>query len=73
MNQSMLAVPQSMSPPLDLYGPVAADLEEVERILSQTLKSRYAQVKDVSLVIDEQDIKVHHAVIIVCLLWEINN
>ena len=47
MNQSMLAVPQTVAPPLDLYGPVAADLEEVERILSQTLKSRYAQVQPV--------------------------
>jgi octaprenyl-diphosphate synthase len=47
MNQSMLAVPPTMAPPLDLYGPVAADLEEVERILSQTLKSRYAQVQPV--------------------------
>ena len=47
MNQSMLAVPQRMAPPLDLYGPIAADLEEVERILSQTLKSRYTQVQPV--------------------------
>ncbi len=47
MNQSMLAVPQTVAPPLDLYGPVSADLEEVERILSQTLKSRYAQVQPV--------------------------
>ena len=47
MNQSMLAAPQTMAPPLDLYGPIAADLEEVERILSQTLKSRYAQVQPV--------------------------
>jgi polyprenyl synthetase len=47
MNQSMLAAPQAVAPPLDLYGPVAADLEEVERILSQTLKSRYARVQPV--------------------------
>ena len=49
MNQSMLAVPQRAPPPLDLYGPIAADLEEVERILSQTLKSRYAQVRPSSI------------------------
>src|ERR1700726_3422771 len=47
MNQSMLAVPQTVAAPLDLYSPVASDLEEVERILSQTLKSRYAQVQPV--------------------------
>src|SRR6195256_2229131 len=47
MTQSMLAIPQTMAPPMDLYGPVASDLEEVERILSQTLKSRYAQVQPV--------------------------
>ncbi len=47
MNQSMVAVPQTVAPPLDLYGPIAADLEEVERILSQTLKSRYSQVQPV--------------------------
>ena len=47
MNQSMLAVPPRVAPPLDLYGPIAADLEEVERILSQTLKSRYSQVQPV--------------------------
>ena len=47
MNQSILAVPQTVALPLDLYGPVASDLEEVECILSQTLKSRYAQVQPV--------------------------
>jgi octaprenyl-diphosphate synthase len=47
MNQSLVAVPQRMAAPLDLYGPVAADLEEVERILAQTLRSRYAQVQPV--------------------------
>ena len=47
MNQSMVAVPRTVAPPLDLYGPIAADLEEVERILSQTLKSRYPQVQPV--------------------------
>jgi octaprenyl-diphosphate synthase len=36
-----------VAPPLDLYGPIAADLEEVERILARTLKSRYDQVAPV--------------------------
>jgi octaprenyl-diphosphate synthase len=47
MNQSALAVPQRVTPPFDLYGPISADLEEVERILAQTLRSRYAQVQPV--------------------------
>ena len=47
MSQMMQAVPQTVAPPLDWYAPVASDLEEVERILSQTLKSRYAQVQPV--------------------------
>jgi octaprenyl-diphosphate synthase len=47
MSQMMQAVPQTVAPPLDWYSPVASDLEEVERILSQTLKSRYAQVQPV--------------------------
>jgi octaprenyl-diphosphate synthase len=47
MNQTMQAIPQTVAPPLDWYAPVASDLEEVERILSQTLKSRYAQVQPV--------------------------
>jgi octaprenyl-diphosphate synthase len=32
---------------LDLYGPVAADLEEVERILARSLKNRHARVAQV--------------------------
>jgi len=44
MNQSMLAEPRTFAPPLDLYGPISADLEEVERILARVLKSRYPQV-----------------------------
>lgn len=34
-------------PTLDVHGPIAAELEEVERILARTLKSRYAAVADV--------------------------
>jgi octaprenyl-diphosphate synthase len=47
MSQTMQAIPHTVAPPLDWYAPVASDLEEVERILSQTLKSRYAQVQPV--------------------------
>src|SRR5579872_3578963 len=31
-------------PALDLYGPIASDLEEVERILARSLRNRYAPV-----------------------------
>src|ERR1700730_56740 len=44
MNQIIVADPQGVLAPLDLYGPVAGDLEEVERLLCRTLKSRYAAV-----------------------------
>jgi octaprenyl-diphosphate synthase len=47
MNQSLLADPAVVAPPLDLYGPIAGDLEEVERILARVLKSRYAAVAEV--------------------------
>jgi octaprenyl-diphosphate synthase len=47
MNHSMLAEPQAVAPAPDLFGPAAADLEEVERILARTLRSRYAQVAPV--------------------------
>jgi octaprenyl-diphosphate synthase len=47
MHPSTLAVPPAAAPPLDLAGPIAADLEEVERILARTLKSRYPQVAPV--------------------------
>ncbi len=47
MNQSMVAMPQAVALPFDLYGPIASDLEEVERILARTLKSRYAAVQPV--------------------------
>lgn len=42
-----LAVPPAVAPALDLYGPVVADLEEVERVLARTLRSRYPQVTPV--------------------------
>jgi octaprenyl-diphosphate synthase len=41
---------QNASPPAaspDLYGPIARDLEEVERILARTLQSRYACIAPV--------------------------
>jgi octaprenyl-diphosphate synthase len=44
MNQTLINMPTVASPPLDLYSPVAADLEEVERVLARTLQSRYAAV-----------------------------
>jgi octaprenyl-diphosphate synthase len=47
MNPSTLAVPPVTSPALDLYGPIAADLDEVERILARSLKNRYARVAQV--------------------------
>src|SRR2546423_12085692 len=47
MNQSILVSPQVVVPPLDLYGPIAGDLEEVERILARVLKSRYRAVAEV--------------------------
>jgi octaprenyl-diphosphate synthase len=42
-----LAVPPAVVPALDFYGPIAADLEEVERVLARTLRSRYPQVAPV--------------------------
>lgn len=47
MNQSVLVKPQSAAPALDLYGPIAGDLEEVERVLARTLKSQYQAVAEV--------------------------
>jgi octaprenyl-diphosphate synthase len=47
MDQFTLAIPQSVAPAPDLYGPVAADLEEVERILARSLKNRYPRVAEV--------------------------
>jgi octaprenyl-diphosphate synthase len=42
-----LAVPPAAAPDPDFYGPIAADLEEVERVLARTLRSRYARVAPV--------------------------
>lgn len=47
MNPSVVVEPRVVVPTLDLYGPIASDLEEVERILHRTLKSRYAAVAQV--------------------------
>ncbi len=47
MNQTLPRTSPSVLPPLDLNGPIAADLEEVERILARVLKSRYSSVSDV--------------------------
>jgi octaprenyl-diphosphate synthase len=42
-----LDVPPVVAPALDFYGPIAADLEDVERVLARTLRSRYPQVTPV--------------------------
>jgi octaprenyl-diphosphate synthase len=42
-----LAEPAAFAPALDFYGPIAADLEEVERVLTRTLRSRYPQAAPV--------------------------
>src|SRR5690349_24946538 len=47
MEQSTLTAPQAVLPALDLFAPVAADLEEVERILARSLKNRYPRVAEV--------------------------
>jgi octaprenyl-diphosphate synthase len=47
MNQTLLADPEVVAPLLDLYGPIAGELEEVERILARVLKSRYPAVAEV--------------------------
>src|SRR4051794_9617561 len=47
MNPSALLKPQGAALPPDLYGPIAADLEEVERILARSLKNRHARVAQV--------------------------
>ena len=44
MNQTLPTAPTVAIPPVDLYGPIAADLDEVERILARTLRSHYAPV-----------------------------
>jgi octaprenyl-diphosphate synthase len=48
MNPPLLADPPVAVPAFDLPGPIAADLEEVERILERVLKSRYAGVTEVA-------------------------
>src|SRR5262249_7522931 len=47
MDASTLTAPQGTAPVPDLFGPVAADLEEVERILARNLKNRHARVAEV--------------------------
>jgi octaprenyl-diphosphate synthase len=47
MEQSTLTAPPAVVPALDLFAPVAADLEEVERILARSLKNRYPRVAEV--------------------------
>jgi octaprenyl-diphosphate synthase len=47
MNTTTLAGPQMAVPPLDLYAPVGADLEEVERVLARALRNRHARVAQV--------------------------
>jgi octaprenyl-diphosphate synthase len=44
MSQLMPNPAHAASAPADLYAPIGRDLEEVERILAQTLKSRYQQI-----------------------------
>src|SRR3954452_14718532 len=47
MNTSMLPMATPASAPLDMVGPIAADLEEVERILARSLRNRHARVAQV--------------------------
>src|SRR5271155_4490885 len=47
MNQTLPRTLPAVLPPLDLNGPIATDLEEVERILARVLKSRYSAVSEV--------------------------
>jgi octaprenyl-diphosphate synthase len=42
-----LAAPTSIAPLPDFYAPIAADLEEVERVLTRTLRPRYPRVAPV--------------------------
>jgi len=44
MNQTLLNSPEAIRGPADFFGPIALDLEEVERILASTLRSRRACV-----------------------------
>src|SRR5436305_7446895 len=47
MNPSALLQPQGAALPPDLYGPIADDLEEVERILARSLRNRHGRVAQV--------------------------
>lgn len=47
MNPLTLAPPPPIAPGLDPYAPIAADLEEVERILSRSLKNKHPRVAEV--------------------------
>jgi octaprenyl-diphosphate synthase len=44
VNQLLSSPAEAGPPPLDLYAPIAGDLAEVERILADTLQSRYAAI-----------------------------
>jgi octaprenyl-diphosphate synthase len=46
-SSTVLAVPNGVAGAPDFHGPIASDLEEVERILARTLRSRYPQVAPV--------------------------
>jgi len=47
MNASVLEMPPSVARPVALYAPIAAELEEVERVLARELRSRYPAVSEV--------------------------
>jgi octaprenyl-diphosphate synthase len=44
MDALALTVPPRAAAPVDLDGPIAADLEEVERVLARSLRNRHARV-----------------------------
>src|SRR6059036_2209707 len=46
MNKT-IPVPATAVPPLDMFGPIAADIEEVERLLTRSLRNRHARVAEV--------------------------
>src|SRR5262245_23312017 len=47
MNSSLAAPPAAAAPVPELFAPIAADLEEVERVLARALRARYARVAPV--------------------------
>jgi octaprenyl-diphosphate synthase len=47
MNATVLDIPPVVGKPPDLYAPIAADLEDVERVLARELRSRYPAVTEV--------------------------